>query len=329
MAEEDPWARVSQMSVSQLKQVIQAAGMELRDCVEKGDLVRRAHEAIQRRVIETPTVSPAAAAAAAATAPPSAHTASPAAPGPLQTQRVTFGEYEALVKAPSSVLEGTQAAQQVVVCLHGFGASCDNVADLTLALHTGDLAARHIAYVFPQAPYGSAGVPEWWRLEMQRWLFALMNGQLAALIREIPPGLPDARRRLTEMLRAVSMQFQCPMKRFVLAGFSQGAMTAMDLQLHLAPDERPARLLVLSGAPICVEEWAKQLQAGHGEGFKMLVTHGRADMVLPYNCSQWILELFRNYKVDVAHVPHASGHEIGGPAVLNEIRSYIESAPTE
>ena len=47
----------------------------------------------------------------------------------------------------------------------------------------------------------------------------------------------------------------------------------------------------MNGAPIVVEEWAQRL-AVH-KGLKVHLTGGRADMVLPNYCSEWVRQYAR------------------------------------
>ena len=87
----------------------------------------------------------------------------------------------------------------------------------------------------------------WWHLDAMKWMMAAQQGgdALAQLIREEPPGLEDARERLAQLVgEAREMAGGLALDRVVLCGFSQGAMTAMDLALHLevsffSPDPNP------------------------------------------------------------------------------------------
>jgi predicted esterase len=103
---------------------------------------------------------------------------------------------------------------------------------------------------------------------------AQMGGEaLAALIREMPPGLEDCRTRLKQLISEVRSQIgDIPLEKIVFAGFSQGAMTAMDLALD--HDVTVGGVAMLSGAPIVVEEWAKKVGTRH-KGIKVYISHGR------------------------------------------------------
>ena len=70
--------------------------------------------------------------------------------------------------------------------------------------------------------------------------------------------------------------------------------------------------MMLSGAPITVDKWAPLLRARRGQ-MQVLVTHGRADTVLPFAGSGWLNELLMNgLGADaVTYETHGGGHELG------------------
>ena len=134
------------------------------------------------------------------------------------------------------------------------------------------------------------------------------GGAIATLIREEPPGLPEARQALSALVEeARTMVGGLALSRVVLAGFSQGAMTAMDLALHL--EEPVAGVAMLSGAPIVVDTWAAKLPAK--PGLKIFISHGRADPVLPFVASGWSKDLLTKGGADVTYHAHAGGHDLG------------------
>lgn len=107
-----------------------------------------------------------------------------------------------------------------------------------------------------------------------KWFSAAQMGgdALGKLIREMPPGLQECRTRLKQLVSEVRSHVRdIGMEKVVFAGFSQGAMTAMDLALH--HDTTLAGVAMLSGAPIVVEEWAQRV--GKHKGIKVFISHGR------------------------------------------------------
>lgn len=102
--------------------------------------------------------------------------------------------------------------------------------------------------------------------------------------------------------------FSLPLDRVVLAGFSQGAMTAMDLAL--AVEGTVAGVAMLSGTPIVIEEWAKEL-GERPKGLPVFVSHGQNDPVLPFVASTWLKDLLTNNGAVVDYHPHSGGHDLG------------------
>eukprot|EP01053_Blabericola_migrator_P011840 Blabericola_migrator_1__11839@NODE_71_length_15245_cov_168_105877_g64_i0_p7_GENE_NODE_71_length_15245_cov_168_105877_g64_i0NODE_71_length_15245_cov_168_105877_g64_i0_p7_ORF_typecomplete_len400_score58_77Abhydrolase_2/PF02230_16/0_035Abhydrolase_2/PF02230_16/7_7e11Hydrolase_4/PF12146_8/41Hydrolase_4/PF12146_8/4_7e05Esterase_phd/PF10503_9/1_7e02Esterase_phd/PF10503_9/0_0025Abhydrolase_1/PF00561_20/1_5e02Abhydrolase_1/PF00561_20/0_0068Cutinase/PF01083_22/0_00044DUF915/PF06028_11/26DUF915/PF06028_11 len=70
-----------------------------------------------------------------------------------------------------------------------------------------------------------------------------------------PKGRQRATKAVIKLIEAVKNTYK--VKRLVLGGFSQGAMLALDVFFHLPSP--PSLLGVMSGAPMCVEQWKKQL----------------------------------------------------------------------
>ena len=117
-----------------------------------------------------------------------------------------------------------------------------------------------------------------------------------------------------------------PLERVVVGGFSQGAMTAMDLALAVPSAEgRVGGVVMLSGGPIVVDQWHAALQQPHMKGLRVLQTHGLNDQTLPFPVSQWakqVLETRANHNF----VQHSGGHELGGMSVIGAIRDFVSAA---
>ena len=79
------------------------------------------------------------------------------------------------------------------------------------------------------------------------------------------------------------------------------------------PVGRVTAVMMLSGAPIVIDQWAPKLKARAGT-LKVLVTHGQADPVLPFAGSGWLKDLLETNlgKAAVTYETHAGGHELGG-----------------
>ena len=132
---------------------------------------------------------------------------------------------------------------------------------------------------------------------------------LAPLLRKMPPGLVEARQRLSQLLDEVAASSGLPHSKVVLGGFSQGAMTAIDVALSQPAEKRVAGVLSLSGAPIVVDEWAKRCTV-HPK-LPVFVSHGRADPVLPFEGAGWLVDLLRGNGLEVHTEFHNEAHTVG------------------
>ena len=200
----------------------------------------------------------------------------------------------------------------LLVLLHGFGAPGTDLVPLFRSVR----APQEVRFAFPAAPIvlDPTAPPElapraWWMFDIARIQSAVAQGSAAtlALAKEPPPpGMPEARARMEDFLDACEQQLSAPRERIVLGGFSQGSMLACDVTLRSA--RPPARLVILSGAPVSEPEW-RPLAKGRA-GLKVLQSHGRADPILPFAGGEYLRDLLREGGLEVEWVPFGGGHGI-------------------
>ena len=210
-----------------------------------------------------------------------------------------------------TVVDGEEAPHALVVLCHGYGAPGDDLVPLAdgLAASSGD---RRIRYVFPEAPEevpGSWGGRAWWPLDAERYVVRVARGELDQVMDEVPAGLPRARRALRGALETLLQEADLGWDRLVLGGFSQGAMLATDLTLRL--DERPAGLLVMSGALVARAEWTRL--APRRAGLPVLQSHGRSDPMLPFEAAQALGTLLIDAGLAHRWEVFGGGHTIPSP----------------
>jgi len=287
------------MSVKELKALIQKAGLSHADCPEKPDLIARAKEA-QARLDEA-----------------GGGQAQPEAP---KQGSVQLAGYDCLR------LGATEVPDLLVVILHGYGATNNDFADVPTMMGSLMPPGAKVAYLLPQAPRGAGGMAEWWTINPMEFVMAMQTGSdaLAKILRQVPPGLPECRERLSQLLDEACALTGVTHDRIMLAGFSQGAITAMDVALHLPAEKALAGVTMLSGAPSVIEEWAARLKVHRG--IKVLVTHGQADMVLPFQGSVWLRDLLQTNGAKVTYETHSGGHDLGGPAIVKKISEHWTNA---
>lgn len=206
---------------------------------------------------------------------------------------------------------GTQPSLAVVLC-HGFGAPGTDLVGLAEPLITTQRAlAEKAVFIFPAAPMdltdrGLPGGRAWWWVNLDELINRRTPEVAARFRRECPAGLPESRALLLALIAEASRRLDLATDRFVLGGFSQGAMLATDVALRLPL--APAALCVLSGALTNEQEWRPlALQRGP---LTVLQSHGRYDSILPFPLAENLRDLWIEAGADLDFFPFNGDHEI-------------------
>lgn len=210
----------------------------------------------------TPSGAPPSPRAAASPAP---SPALPPAPAPVEPPPVPVSS--SYTPMPWLGPASGRPPSSVVVMLHGYGA---NGADLRDVAQTLARELPDTVFLLPDAPEpmpGSPGGRQW---------FALA-GSDDSLRRE------GVRRAVARLIPSIDHELQArslPRSRLGLVGFSQGAMLALDLGLHMNP--APAGVVSLSGR--LVDDTAPSPSPSPA-----LIVHGTADGRIPVSEAQQAL----------------------------------------
>ncbi|MEI8259521.1 MAG: phospholipase [Deltaproteobacteria bacterium] len=232
----------------------------------------------------------------------------------------------------ATVVQGSGSPPTLVVVLcHGFGAPGDDLVPLADELLSSHPAlAENVRFVFPEAPLSldesvSLGARAWWLIDLERRISLQQRGAagIKQLREDVPPGLAHARRALMGAINEIARTTGLPMGRFVVGGFSQGAMLATDVTLRL--DEPPAALAIFSGTLLCETEW--QRRAPLLRGLEVLQSHGRQDPLLPFEMALALKDLLSAAELSVEFTPFDGGHQIGMEA-LERFGRHLESLMT-
>ena len=192
-------------------------------------------------------------------------------------------------------LEEHERAGTLLVLLHGFGASADDlndVADSLAMVHPGT------RYVLCAGPFQTSnGGRAWW--PMREHPHYDQKQVLSTPERE----LRSARNAVLELLRKLRQRY-APQK-VALVGFSQGAMLALDVAL--TPSAGVARVAVLSGA--LVADTMQRLAHDHATP-AVFVMHGRTDAVLTFQGATQLVTTLKEHHIEPRFLPFDGGHEI-------------------
>ena len=224
-----------------------------------------------------------------------------------------YGPLNTIFFPPDS---GRKPSLCVILC-HGFGAGGTDLVPLGFELRAMDETfSESLQMIFPAAllsldDQGMPGGRAWWHIDMTALMEAISSGTLRLMRDEHPPELPAAREALLELIREVQAETDLPLNRFVLGGFSQGAMLATDVALHLP--ETVGALCLFSGTLLCETVW-RPLAARHPT-LRVLQSHGRHDMILPFEAARWLRDMLQDAGMDVEFIEFSGDHTIPAEAL--------------
>jgi phospholipase/carboxylesterase len=206
----------------------------------------------------------------------------------------------------------------VVVLLHGWGAPGDDLVPLAQEID----APRGTRYVFPEAPLslpmGFGDSRGWWMLDIEQRQREIAAGRARDLSRKVPEGLAEARAKVIALLD--ELERRAGAKPIVLGGFSQGAMLACDVALHVT---RPlVGLILLSGTLLAADEWTPLMPKR--KGLRVFQSHGSMDPLLPSFMAEQLRDLLAQAGLSVEWVGFRGGHEIPG-IVLDKLGGFLRS----
>jgi phospholipase/carboxylesterase len=210
----------------------------------------------------------------------------------------------------------------VAVFLHGFGAGGEDL--VPLASHLMSAVQGHkVKFIFPAAPLmlpGGGGGRAWYPLDLQELVMRAMSGQLQAIVEETPPGLIDAREKLSLFITEIRSAFNVGLDRIVIGGFSQGATCALDTILHLKEGENPAAVVLWSPPVVSLTAWSERVKAH--PGLVIQHTHGQRDPIVPFFMATMLEDRVFKANAKVEWSPFQGEHTIP-PQALKSLASLL------
>jgi phospholipase/carboxylesterase len=194
-------------------------------------------------------------------------------------------------------IRGRECQPKVAVLLcHGYGAPGSDLVPIAGELiGISSSVAKHVAFYFPEAPISLGGYPPfqmraWWALDVAALEEAMARGRPLDRRQECPEDLPRLRTQIEAVLDQIRDETGLVRSSIVLGGFSQGAMLATDVALHL--EEPPGALVAFSGTLLCSEEWTRLARSR--KPFPVLQSHGRTDSLLPFAAAEHLFKLWQD-----------------------------------
>jgi phospholipase/carboxylesterase len=221
-----------------------------------------------------------------------------------------------------------EAPHFAVVLCHGYGAPGDDLVSLASEIiREAPSLEKRLCFVFPEAPLALSALGPWdsrawWPLDERLLDEAIARGAPVDTEREAPSELPALRATMNALLADLERTEGVPASRVVLGGFSQGAMLAADVALHLPVS--PAGLCVFSGAALDADSWAGLAPARRG--MPALVSHGRQDPLLSFRAAEALRDLLMAAGVTVHFVPFDGSHTIS-PEGFAALVAFLRELP--
>jgi len=226
-------------------------------------------------------------------------------------------EMRRVAELDCQLITSEQVPLYTVILCHGFGAPGDDLvpAGAQLLTQFPELLDQ-VQFLFPAAPleldcYGIPGGRAWWPLDVDRLTQSVQQKDFGAFRKELPPQLPVAREMLLKLIQEVCDSTGQSPGQILLGGFSQGAMLATDVALHLSVP--PAGLVIWSGTLLNEEEWISR--AVNLKGVPIIQSHGREDPILPYDAAIWLKESLIAAGGNVNFIGFRGAHSIPRDAI--------------
>lgn len=195
---------------------------------------------------------------------------------------------------------GEHTGLPAVVLIHGRGADAADLYDLAPMIGDG------YRFLFPDAPREFEPMPGY------RFGLTWFEG-----LPPEPESFRQSREVMLKWLGQVSERYETPLSRFVIAGFSQGGVMALDCGLRIDP--LPAGVVAMSGA----FHETDPPDLSRARSVPVCMVHGTGDEVLPLSFARRARALLEESGVDVDYGEYPMAHHVT-PESMAQVRRFVE-----
>jgi len=193
-------------------------------------------------------------------------------------------------------------AMPMVIMIHGRGADMHDLADLAPMFDT----AAGARFVFPNAPKPFEAYPG------MTFGWTWFEGWPP-----IDESVVESRNEMLRFIDEITEQYPTPEGKLIIAGFSQGALMALDSGLRTK--KRLAGIIALSGG--LYEHELVDLKP-HA-GIPVLIAHGSEDEVVPVKYARRARAVLENAGLDVEYHEYPMGHQVAQEEAA-DVKAFIE-----
>lgn len=207
----------------------------------------------------------------------------------------------------------TTKAQATIIMLHGLGADANDFVPLASQFKL--LSPIPIRFVFPNAPMAPVTINNGY--VMRAWYDIYSLG----LDQRIDEKGIEKSANLVHQLIAREEEIGIPTEKIILAGFSQGAVIA--LNTGLTYPKKLGGIIALSGYLPFAEKILAQIPAANHQ-IPVFLAHGTEDTVVPFFLGEMVYQALKQFNIPVMWRFYPMAHSVNEQEVL-DIAAWVNN----
>lgn len=202
-------------------------------------------------------------------------------------------------------------ATHTVICLHGLGASGNDLVPLAR-----ELSLPNVRFVFPEAPSIPVTLNQGY--SMPAW-YDIRSLDFSSDLRSDHDGVNNACESIKGLIANEQASYGIKPENIFLMGFSQGGSIALELGLHY--DKKLAGIIGLSTLPAKGTKTFDSLSI-ENKSTPLFLAHGQQDMVVPFQVGELVQNKLSQLGYDAIWKSYSMGHEIL-PQELSDLKQWF------